>query len=67
MRKLLIIVLALLVISLSGCVEERRAGELDIKLNFTEFPKRYTLEGENISPRIERANRNHSREHSEES
>ncbi len=47
---------SLLVISIlvvSGCVEKKEIGKLEIRLNFSEFPKKYTLEGENTSPRIE--------------
>jgi len=53
MKRILILFPLLLVLMLSGCAEKKEIGKLEVKLNFSEFPKKYTLEGENVSPRME--------------
>ncbi len=52
MKKLSIFMIPALL--LIGCVEEvKKVEKLDVKLEFSEFPKKYTCDGEDISPKIE--------------
>lgn len=54
----MIIALILLAFVFLGCAEKEEVKELaveklDVKLEFSEFPEKYTCDGEDISPRIE--------------